>query len=141
MKNLFKILVACSVTALATGCDSFLDVNQNPNNPLTATADAILAQSLKVTADNYSIDYNPYAAFAVGEVAKSGTVNGYQEERTYNYSSQYGQALFNNVYDNLYDYGLVEKQGKANNQPDHASIAKIMKVYNFMILAIEAWSG
>jgi len=137
MKNLFKILVACSVTALATGCDSFLDVNQNPNNPLTATADAILAQSLKVTADNYSIDYNPYAAFAVGEVAKSGTVNGYQEERTYNYSSQYGQALFNNVYDNLYDYGLVEKQGKANNQPDHASIAKIMKVYNFQLLVDE----
>ncbi len=134
MKNSFKILVACSVTAFATGCDSFLDINTNPNNPLTATADAVLAQALKVTADNYSIVYNPYSSFAVGQIGKSGTVNGYQEERTYNYNSQYSQAVFNNTYDNLYDYDIVEKQGKANNQPDHASIAEIMKVYNYQLL-------
>lgn len=145
MKNSFKTLVACAFAVLTTGCNSFLDINENPNNPLTATADAILAQALSATATNYSVGngapgqtgFNAYASFAVGEVGKSGTVNGYQEERTYNYSSQFSQSLFNNTYDNLYDYELVEKQGLASNQPNHAAIARIMKVFNYQLLVDE----
>ena len=134
MKNFFKILVACSVIASATGCDSFLDINQNPNSPLTATPDAILAQALKVTADNYSIGYNYYSSFANGQLGKSGTVNGYAEERTYNYTSAFSSGLFNGTYDNLYDYDIIEKQGKATGLLYHSAIAKIMKVYNFQLL-------
>ena len=145
MKNSLKILAACTFAVLATGCSSFLDINENPNNPLTATADAILAQALSATATNYSVGngaagqtgYNAFAAFVVGEVGKSGTVNGYQEERTYNYNSQFSQSLFNNTYDNLYDYELVESQGLNSNQPNHAAIARIMKVFNYQLLVDE----
>lgn len=137
MKNFLKILAACSVAVTASSCDSFLDINDNPNSPLKATADAIMAQALARTASNYAIAYNPYGAFAVGQVGKSGTVNGYNEERTYNYNSSFSQGLFNNTYDNLYDYDLIEKQGKLSNQPNHSAIAEIMKVYNFQLLVDE----
>ena len=134
MKNSFKILVACSLLASATGCDSFLDINENTNSPLTATPDAILAQALKVTADNYSIGFNYYSSFANGQLGKSGTVNGYPEERTYNYTSAFSSGLFNATYDNLYDYDIIEKQGKATGLLYHSAIAKIMKVYNYQLL-------
>ncbi|MDO7852778.1 SusD/RagB family nutrient-binding outer membrane lipoprotein [Hymenobacter convexus] len=137
MKNTAKILAVSSLSVLAASCDSFLDINQNPNNPLTVTADAVLAQALTTTANTYSINYNPYSAFAAGYIAKSGTVNGYAPERTYNYNSTFSQTLFNNTFDNIYDYDIIERQGKAANQPYHSAIAKIMKVYNYQLLVDE----
>jgi hypothetical protein len=117
-----------------TGCEKFLDVNQNVNNPLTATPESILAQALKVTGDNFANNYTSYGNWVVGYWAKSGTVNGFPEERTYNYTSLYQQALWNNTYDNLYDYDLVEKGSVAQGRTNLAAIAKIMKVYNFQLL-------
>jgi hypothetical protein len=137
MKNMFKILAVSSLSVLAASCDSFLDVNENQNLPITVTADAILAQALTATANNYSIGYNPYAAFAAGYIAKSGTVNGYAQERTYNYNSNFSQGLFFNTYDNIYDYDIIERQGKTSNRPYHSAIAKIMKVYNYQLLVDE----
>lgn len=137
MKLLSKSIAAAVLCSAATGCSSYLDVNVNPNNPTVATADAILAQALSTTAANYSGNtpsYNSYSMFAAGYIAKSGTVNGYTEERTYNYTSTFYSGLFDNTYDNLLDYDLIEKQAPAQNLPFHAAIARIMKAYNYQLL-------
>jgi PKD repeat protein len=133
MKAILKVLVAAALTTAATGCSDFLDINENPNSPITSTPDAILAQALTATAANYSIGYNHYSSFATGYWGKSGTVNGYTEERTYNYTSSFQQNLFNSTYDNLLDYNIIQEQG-AQSYPNHAAIARIMKVYNFQLL-------
>ncbi|GAB3723003.1 SusD/RagB family nutrient-binding outer membrane lipoprotein [Hymenobacter agri] len=135
MKLFSKALAAAALCSVATGCSSYLDVNVNPNSPTISTADGILAQALSTTAANYSGNtpsYNSYAMFAAGYIAKSGTVNGYTEERTYNYTSSFYSGLFDNTYDNLLDYDLVQQQ-KANF-PYQAAIARIMKAYNFQLL-------
>jgi hypothetical protein len=134
MKNISKVLVALAITASATSCDSFLDVNQNPNNILTATPQAILGQALKVTGDNVGNLFNTYGAWTAGYWAQTGTVNGYNEERTYNYNSLYQQNLWSSTYDNLLDYDLIEKAAVTSGAANLQAIAKIMKVYNFQLL-------
>lgn len=140
MKALFRVLIAATLTTAATGCESFLDVNQNPNQATSQTPDALLASALTTTAANYMggvTNYNTYASFATGYWGKTGTVSGFTEEQTYNYSNTYYQFLFNNTYDNLNNYDLIQRQGMTTGYPYHAAIARIMKVYNYLLLVDE----
>lgn len=139
MKALFKVLVAAALTITATGCEKFLDINANPNNATSVTPDALLASALVTTAANYTggvaagNNYNTYASFAAGYWGKSGTVSGFAQERTYGYNNTYYQTLFNSTYDNLNDYAIIQRTG-ATTHPNHAAIARIMKVYNYLLL-------
>jgi len=138
MKIFLKVLVAAALTTASTSCSSFLDINDNPNSPTAVAPNAILAQALSVTAANYTGNnpsYNSYGSWAAGYWGKSGVVNGYTEERTYNYSTLYYQGLWSNTYDNLNDYNLIQQQADA--YPNHAAIARIMKVFNFQLLVDE----
>lgn len=145
MKIPFNLLVGAVLTAGATGCSSYLDINNNPNSPLTATPDAILATALNTTAANYTggqganggDNYNSYGSWTAGFWARSGTVNGYTPERTYTYTTSFYSALFDNTYDNLNDYNIIQTQGAATGYPNHAAIARIMKAYNYLLLVDE----
>lgn len=136
MKNIAKLLLLAALTSSVSSCESFLDINQNPNQlaPENISVDFILAQALKVTGDLYGNTLNTYGSWTAGYWAKTGTVNGYNEERTYNYSSAYQQGLWGGVYDNLQDYDLIEKNAVAQGLPYHAAIATIMKVHGFQTL-------
>lgn len=135
MKILFKVLIAVTFTTATTGCDDYLDINTNQNQPTLVQPDAILASALANTAGNYSgnaTNYNTTTSFSAGYWGKSGVVNGFTEERTYTYTSLYYQNLWSQTYDNLNDYQLIQDQ--AATYPSHAAIARIMKVYNFQLL-------
>jgi hypothetical protein len=137
MKAFLKVMAAASLAAATSSCSSFLDINTNPNSFTSASAptpNAILAQALVATANNYATSYNSYASFAADYWGKSGVVNGYAAERTYNYSSSYYQGLWSATYDNLNDYNVIQTQGVATNYPYHAAIARIMKAYNYLLL-------
>lgn len=139
MKSLFRLLIAATLTTTATGCEKFLDINNNPNSATSVTPDALLASALVTTAANYTggvaggNNYNSYASFAAGFWGKSGTVSGFSIERAYTYNNTYYQTLFNTTYDNLNDYEIIQKQGAAG-YPNHAAIARIMKAYNYLLL-------
>lgn len=136
MKALFRVLLAGALVTASTGCEDFIDINDNPNQATSVTPDALLASALATTAANYTGNnpsYNSYASFAAGYWGKSGTVSGFAEEQSYNYTSNYYQGLFTATYDNLNDYNIIQ-QGAANGYTNHAAIARIMKVYNFQLL-------
>ncbi|MET4074925.1 SusD/RagB family nutrient-binding outer membrane lipoprotein [Hymenobacter sp. UYCo722] len=135
MNKLAKLLFAAALTTGATSCDSFLDVNVNPNQATVVTPDQLLGNALTVTGANYT-NFNSYTNFMVGYFTKSNAVSGFNEERNYNYSSTYQQGLFNGTYDNLNDYNLIQTLG-VTSHPNHAAIARIMKVYNFLLLVDE----
>ncbi|RZJ57526.1 MAG: SusD/RagB family nutrient-binding outer membrane lipoprotein [Hymenobacter sp.] len=138
--NIFsKVLVAAALTTAATGCSSFLDINDNPNQQTATTPDAILATALVTTASNYTggaTNYNSYGSFVAGYWSRSGTVSAFAEEQTYNYSTTYYQNLWTQTYDNLNDYNIIQTTG-ATTYPNHAAIARIMKVYNYLLLVDE----
>jgi hypothetical protein len=142
MKILFKVLVTAAVTTAATGCSSFLDVNTNTNNLTTGAVppSAILATALTTTAANYTggvnsgDNFNTYASWVADYWGRAGGVNGYGNETTYTYANTFTQGAWNNTYDNLNDYNIIQTQGASNGYPYHAAIARIMKVFNFQLL-------
>lgn len=141
------MLAAVALATAASGCSSFIDVNNNPNAFTTdnaPTPDAILAQALNTTAGNYNgytPSFNSYASFAADYWGRSGVIVGFAEERTYNYTTAYMQGLFGNTYDNLNDYNVIQTQSAAittgSSYLNHAAIARIMKAYNFLLLVDE----
>jgi hypothetical protein len=141
MKLFSKVLVATALTT-ATGCSSFLDVNTNPNNLTTGGVppSAILATALTNTAANYTgglnsgDNFNTYASWVADYWGRAGGVNGYGNETTYTYANTFTQGAWNNTYDNLNDYNIIQTQGATGGYPYHAAIARIMKVYNFQLL-------
>lgn len=144
MKLSPKFLLLAAFLATATGCEKFLDINQNPNafTPESVTPDVVLAQALNTTASLYTggiggaafaQNFNSYASWAVGYWTKTNAVSGYGEEQTYNYSTSYYAGLFDNMYDNLADYTVIQARGAAG-YPNHAAIARIMKAYGFLLL-------
>jgi hypothetical protein len=143
MKILFKVAAAAALTTAASSCSSFLDVNTNPNSFASVTADAVLATALTTTAANYTggpgsltlTSYNSYGSWVADYWGKSGVVNGFPDETTYNYTNTSYAGLFTNTYDNLNDYQLIQNQASA--YPNHAAIARIMKVYNYLLLVDE----
>jgi hypothetical protein len=146
MKILFKALAAAALTTAASSCSSFLDVNTNPNSFSAVTGDAILATALTTTAANYTggpaasspivlTSFNTYGSWTADYWGKSGVVNGFPDETTYNYTNTSYAGLFTNTYDNLNDYQLIQNQ--ATTYPNHAAIARIMKVYNYLLLVDE----
>ncbi|MCR5888926.1 SusD/RagB family nutrient-binding outer membrane lipoprotein [Hymenobacter sp. J193] len=139
MKILPKILFAAVLTTAASSCDDFLDINENPNafTQESVAPDIILAQALTNTAAIYTGNnpsYNSYASWAAGYWTKTNTVSGYGEEQTYNYSTAYYAGLFDNTYDNLNDYNIIQTRGATTGFPNHAAIARIMKAYGFLLL-------
>ncbi|HEX8428645.1 SusD/RagB family nutrient-binding outer membrane lipoprotein [Hymenobacter sp.] len=144
MKTLSRILFAAALLSTATGCDDFLDINQNPNafTPESVTPDVVLAQALNTTASLYTggvggatnaQNFNSYSSWAAGYWTKTNTINGYTEEQTFNYTTSFYANLFNLTYDNLNDYNIIQINGAAA-YPNHAAIARIMKAYDFLLL-------
>jgi hypothetical protein len=143
MHLFLKTLSVATLVVAASGCSSFIDINQNPNSPTSVTPNFLLGQALSITAANYTganpntgVSFNTYGSFAADYWSKSGVVNGYNEERTYNYSNSYYAGLWSGTYDNLQDYQLIQNNGAAA-YPNHAAIARIMKVYNYLLLVDE----
>lgn len=133
------------LTTATVGCKSFLDINANPNNATAETPDAILGVALANTAADYTggaavganDNYNSLNSFTAAYWSKSGVISGFPNERTYNYSNTYNQYLWSNTYDNLNDYQIIQNTGTTDGYPNHAAIARIMKVYNFLLLVDE----
>lgn len=147
MKTLSKTLFAAALLSTATGCEKFLDINQNPNafTPESVTPDVVLAQALNTTATLYTggntsgnvgtspQNFNSYSSWAAGYWTKTNTVNGYSEEQTFNYTTSFYANLFNLTYDNLNDYNIIQLRG-AGAYPNHVAVARIMKAYDFLLL-------
>lgn len=139
MKKISALLLVATLASVSTGCESFLDINENPNNITTdnLTPNFVLAQALKVSGDISYNTLNYYGSWTAGYWAQAGGVNGFSEERTYTYTALYNQGLWNAVYDNVQDYTIIERDGPTAGYPYHAAIATIMKVFNYQILVDE----
>ena len=135
MRNTYKIFVLSALVSLGACKKDYLDINKDPNRILSATPVAVLPAAMTATAANVVNTYNSYGSWAVGYMAKSGQVNGYAPERTYNYTSNFYQGMWNSTYDNLNDYEFIIKQTAEDpNAKNLHAIANIMKAYNYQLL-------
>ncbi|WP_421945533.1 SusD/RagB family nutrient-binding outer membrane lipoprotein [Pedobacter sp.] len=137
MKKLSKYLsVALIGAAVLTGCEkNFLDINSNPNDPVIASPPLVLSSALNRTTSNVAVSLNELGSIWSGYWAPPTDYLYYIDEKQYNITSSFRGAVWETTYDNLNDYQAVETSATAGGLLNYVGIAKIMKAYNFQILA------
>lgn len=125
--------ILSGVIMMTLGCkDDYLNINDNPNQAISATPETVLANALNTTAGR--LTHNEIGAFWVGQWSPSGSVSGFTPEKTYDIQTTFRTAIWSSPYNNLTDYKYVEVQAKAQGKLSLAGIARVMKAFNYQIL-------
>ncbi len=137
-KLIYSVPLAIILIAAGTGCrKSQFNINKNPNDPTdsTVTYDVVLPAALHATGVIMasSGSWGPIQNW-MGFWARSGTYAPNVIEETYQITTQFGNAVWNNAYDNNYDYNIVQSKAHAVGADFYEGIARIMKAHNFQIL-------
>jgi len=123
-------LVAFSMLA-ATGCKKFLDVNQSPNAPTTATDDLILPASQAAIGLALGTSLNINGGFYAQYWTQSPSSSQYKPIDQY----QTKPTDFDRVWGTLYSDALQDIEVLTKSKfPNYAAIAWLQKAYAFQLL-------
>ncbi len=128
MNKLSKIIAALLLIFLIGGCDLFeLDINDDPNNPTSATPDLLLANIELQTAENLAAGVNSNMHGFVGLTASADR---------YQLSAGSYNGLWNNLYSGVFkDVDNLIKASEKNDaigqleSPRYLGIAQTLKAY------------
>lgn len=128
-----KLVAAAAVVVLltATGCKKFLDVNENPNAPTTATENLLLPSTQAAigvaVGNNLQVIGSLYAQYWTQNPSSSQ----YKSIEQYNPEP----ASFDRVWGILYNDALTDiRQLEQSRNPNYVAIALIEKAYTFQLL-------
>jgi hypothetical protein len=129
-------LIPLAAIVVATGCrKSQFNINQNTNNPTdsTVTYDVVLPAALHASG---TIQANQWGTIQnwMGFWARSGTYAPNVTEETYQITTAFGNGIWNNCYDNIYDYQIIQTKAAKAGADFYQGIARIMKAWNYQIL-------
>lgn len=138
MKNIIKkaLLIAGFGTFLLSSCDKFLDVNENPSFPQSASAELLLPPIVWRMADGVGQDNRILFKFTQGMVGSStSTISLYPERHGYSEASDLGGVLWRMVYvdhgKNLQD--MIE-DGIRNQKYEYVGIGYAIKAWGYQLL-------
>lgn len=118
----------------ALGCKkSFLDVNQNPNQPTSVTPNVVLSAALDGSAHDIGNDYLKVNNL-MGFWSRSGNYVSDGETESYAIPNNYTDVEWGRMYNTLNRYDYIEKQGKLNGLPFYVGVGKTMKALHFSTL-------
>ncbi len=131
-KNNIIIILACTVFAVA-GCKKFLDINRDPNHPLTVSESLILTPVEVTISTNIVGGYNgTVAAYWMQQLSVNQP-----SPQTENYrilpadvDNTWSFYLYPNVFENLSNM-MSEAQAKGHNQ--YVAIGKTLYAFNLAI--------
>ncbi|GGH45017.1 SusD/RagB family nutrient-binding outer membrane lipoprotein [Dyadobacter endophyticus] len=134
MKLTFKYWILGALVLASTSCDSYLDINENPNAATSASALLVLPQAITSSA-TLSSSYNSYGGHFGGFIANAGGFSGFGNLFNYQIVPGDYNTLWTNTYDNLQDYRYVIEQTEGNDELAYANAAaKIMTALNYQRL-------
>lgn len=131
------VLAACCFTA----CSDFLDVNKNPNAPVSENLPlgAKLSAALVSTVNQEAGQLNQIGAFWGGYWGTTSEgINNFVDLKTYNGPAirhqRDGIPVWENGYTNLLYYQLIKEEATAGGNLFYSGVAKIMQGWHFMRL-------
>lgn len=131
-RNLNYSFIVAAALLLSSCKEGYLDINKNPNQAVTSTPELVLSAALNSTSG--LLTHNEIGHFWAGHWSPSGSVSGFNPEKTYDLPSNFRTGIWTASYDNLADYDYIEKAAVAGNRQALVGIAKVMKVYVFQRL-------
>ncbi|RDC56167.1 SusD/RagB family nutrient-binding outer membrane lipoprotein [Pedobacter chinensis] len=140
-RNLSIYLFAALISIGFSSCEKFLDVNDDPNNPVNQNLplSAKLPAALLSTVNQEAIQLNQLGSFWGGYWGtNSEGINQYFKEKTYDGPSirhqRDGIPIWENGFQNLLYYQLIKEQGQAEGAGYYSGISKIMQGWTFLRL-------
>ena len=139
----YKLLtLAAALAVVGTSCskDTFLDVNNNPNNPIAAAPGVLLTNVEVVTGFNMGNEVNRTGSILVQHLA--GAANQSATTDTYDLR---GAGFADDAWNRFYSGSiincnkLIEAGGRAQS-PAYVGIAKLQKAYCFAVLT-DCWGN
>lgn len=135
LKNKIKFLLSIVAlgSVLLTGCKKYLDINQNPNLPLSSSVGLQLTTSElyigNALGDRIFPIVNVWSQYYTGG---PGVALGDWDRNAMNTSD--GNSAFNNMYRSMTNLDYIIKRGSATDSLYYA-MAEILKAYNFQVVA------
>lgn len=140
MKNLKYIAGGLITSAMLTftACDDFLDVNVNPNSPISAPVSDVLTSITVNTGFRNGSDMHRYTSLIAQQFSGQGAA-GTQSREYARYLIQ--PSDLNNMYNTLFAGVLADTEYIIENgagSPHYTGIAKIIKAYT-VSQAVDMW--
>jgi len=134
MKNAIKVLLITvfSFVLLLAGCDNYLDVNDDPNNPTSAPALGLLTNATFETAQN-TYNMGSTTSYYVQYLASPNTSSALDTQEPLSF----GNDWFN-LYDVMTDLTDLEVLAVEEGATQLVGISKILKAYHLAML-VDAW--
>jgi hypothetical protein len=138
MKKKLIYLLTASALLLGSCKKGYLDINDNPNSATAASSPLLLTNALNSTAASTTgggIFYS-FASLWMNYWMTPGGVSGWYEERSYNFTTNWSGSttLWGSMYNNIFDYSVLEQQAKAENNAFYQGVAKTMKAWDYQYL-------
>lgn len=135
-KLIYGVPLAILLIAGGSSCrKGQFNINKNVNDPTdsTVTYDVVLPAALHASGFIVGTQWGPIQNW-MSFWARSGTYAPNVIEETYQITTGFGNGVWNNCYDNNYDYQIVVAKAAKEGAGFYEGIARIMKAHNFQIL-------
>jgi len=134
MKNVIKALLIAvfSSVLLLAGCNDYLDINDDPNNPTSAPALGLLTSATFETAQN-TYRMGSTTSYYVQYLASPNTSSALDTQEPLSF----GNDWFN-LYDVMTDLTDLEVLAEEEGATQLVGIAKILKAYHLALL-VDSW--
>lgn len=138
MKNIFKISSIALILGVSLGsCSDYLDINENPNQPVvsSATPGLTLPAAQVTTANQLTDNMNQ-----LGNVIIPNWSNNieqfifFQNESNYIMTTGFYAEIWEELYWANANYDLVKKVSTSGTHDNYIAIAKIMQSFNFQYI-------
>ena len=130
-RNKILAMVAGVALLTATGCKKFLDVNENPNAPVTATDDLLLPSTQAAIGMAVGNNLQVFGSLYAQYWTQSTTSSQYKTIEQYASTP----AAFDRVWGILYNDALTDIQLlEQSRNPNYVAIALLEKAYAFQLL-------
>lgn len=133
-----KTGMLATIITVASGCEDFLDINVDPNNPSEVTVSQLLTAAEVAMVNSLGIG-NPGlstpASILVHQTVQRGSVD------SYNVSGEdfQIQTAWQNLYSGaLQDFKVIIDQGTQDNNLMYVGIAKILTAYTYSMM-VDVW--
>ncbi len=120
------------LAVLSTGCEDYLDINDDPNNPTQAPMTGLLARTSFETGDNVQ-NVGGVTSFYVQYLASPNEASATDTQE----AVPYDQTWFE-LYDVMTDLSDLEILAEELGATDYLGVAKILKAFN-LGLTIDMW--
>lgn len=140
MKKIFLWLLLGSLTA--TSCDSFLDVNEDPNNVTKVGINQLLPSITVNVGYLGASDLFRVAGVFTQQFSGHGPVNGhvaFKEYERYNVNDSDINNQWTRIFATiLSDISLLINQATLENSPHYSGVAKLLKAFTYQV-TVDSW--